>query len=625
MKGLVCALVLAIGVQAGQPSVRPQDDLHQFANAAWMAGASLSRERVTVNASTALIDQVELDLRAIIEGLATDESANGRPEVRQALSLYASMMNQAEVERRGLDPLKADLARIDGIQTRRDLAVVAGYLSSIAAGGPFEAQVSVDASDLSVPVVRLVQGGTLLPDRSYYLSADPALVAIRRQYQVHLATIFRVSGRDMPERDAAAVLALETRLAAAQISAAGDSAAPSPGGTYPFMRLGRAFPGFDWNAWAEPQGIHRAPNVVVAQPPFFAAFAALVPEVPLDTWRAWLTSRYLTAMSPFVMSELANARFEFFGRILTGQVEPRPPWKRAVALVSEFLGVWIGRHYVDRHFPAESRTRVLAIAREVVAANREAIKESAWMSAAARAEGLRRLSTIELKVGYPDRWRHYNGLDLQPDDLVGNIRRARAFENRYRMERLSEPRDPRQWLMPPHAVNAYYSPVQHAVVMPAGVLQAPYFNADADEAVNYGSIGAVIGHEVSHAPDLRGFESGIRLLVSQTGALTVQETLADLSGLAIAHRAYRRSLRGRPAPELAGASADQRFFLAWARIWREQSRPEFVRSQAGISRYAPWAFRANGLVQHLDAFHEAFNVKPGDQLYRQPVARMRIW
>ncbi|MSO49492.1 MAG: hypothetical protein EXQ49_06260 [Acidobacteria bacterium] len=266
-------------------------------------------------------------------------------------------------------------------------------------GGPFEAQVSVDASNLSVPVVRLVQGGTLLPDRSYYLSAEPALVAIRRQYQVYLATIFRVAARDKPERDAAAVLALETRLAAAQIPAAGDSAAPSPGGTYPFMRLGRAFPGFDWNAWAEPQGIHRAPNVMVAQPPFFAVFAALVPEVPLDTWRAWLTSRYLTAMSPFVMSELANARFEFFGRILTGQVEPRPPWKRAVALVSEFLGDWIGRRYVDRHFPAESRTRVLAIAREVVAANREAIKESAWMPAAARAEGLRRLSTIELKGG----------------------------------------------------------------------------------------------------------------------------------------------------------------------------------------------------------------------------------
>ena len=633
---LLCVLFLTLFTYAEQP-VRPQDNLHAFANAEWLATNPLSPERVTANASSALVDQVEHDLRVLIEGLAADDAAMRRADVRQAVNLYASMMNQAEVERRGLTPLRADLARIDGIRTTRDLAAVAGYLSSIAAGGPFDAVVSVDSSSLSVPIVRLLQGGTLLPDRSYYLSTDPALASIRRQYESYLATIFRIAEREAPEQDAAAVLVLETRLAEAQSPPERRGGTADQERAVPFMWLGRSFPGFDWNAWAEPQGIQRAPQVVFAQPSFFVAFAAMVPEVPLASWRAWLASRYLTAMSPFVTAQLSNARFEFFGRIVTGQEAPRPPWRRGVSLVSQFLGDWIGRRYVERHFPAESRARVMAIAREVVATYREAVRDAPWMSSSARGAALRQLSTIELKVGYPDRWREYHGLEFRSDDLVGNIFRGRAFDNRYRMERLQEPRDLGQWLFTPQTVNAYYSPVQHEVVVPAGILQPPYFDPREDDAVNYGAIGAIVGHEVSHALDLTDFKSGRQALILQTnadeplpglhpnGVMTLPETFADLSGLAIAHRAYRRSLRGRAGPEVAGVSADQRFFIAWARIWRVQSRPEYVRSQIGISRYPPWEFRANAMVQHLDAFHEAFGVKPGDGLYREPAARVKVW
>lgn len=624
--------VILAGIVWAQAPVRPQDDLHRFANAEWLATNPLSAERVTANASSALADQVELDLRALIEDLAADEAAMRRADVRQAVNLYQSMMNQAEVERRGLTPLRADLARIDGIQTARDFAAVAGYLSSIAGGGPFEAIVSVDAASLSVPIVRLLQGGTLLPDRSYYLSDDPSLVSIRREYEKYLARIFHLAGRATPDEDAAAVLALETQLARAQ-SQPDHLGVVEKERAFPFLWLNRSFPGFDWNAWAEPQGVHRAPQVVFAQPSFFVAFAAMVPKVPLATWRAWLAARYLTAMSPFVASKLAEARFEFFGRVVTGQEAPRPPWKRGVSLVSQYLGDWIGRRYVERHFPAESRDRVTTIAREVVAAYRDAVREAPWMSSSARSAALRQLSTIELKVGYPDRWRNYNGLEFRPDDLVGNIMRGRAFENRYRMERLQEPRDLGQWLVTPQTVNAYYGPVQHDVVVPAGILQPPYFSAQEDDAVNYGAIGSVIGHEVSHALDLTDFKDGMRALALQANSyeplpglrmnafLTQREMVADLSGLAIAHRAYRRSLRGKPAPE----GADERFFTAWARLWRVQSRPEYVRSQLGVSRYPPWEFRANGMVQHLDAFHDAFGVKPGDGLYRERAARVRIW
>lgn len=615
------------GVVRTQGPVRPQDDLHQFANAEWVAQTLLPPDRVSISASSALVDRVEEDLRRLIEELATDPAAMRRGDVQQIVNFYRSMLDQAEVERRGLAPVREDLARIDAIDSPRDVAAVAGYLSSIAAGGPFEAVVSVDAANPAVPIVRVLQGGTMLPDRAYYLDPSPAFVTIREQYVAYLTALFRAAERDTAAADAAAVVALEVRLAAAQLPPRGSE---DPGRAYPFLRLARAFPGFDWSAWAEPQGIHRAPTVVIAQSSFFRTFAAMVPEVPLATWRAWLAARYLTAMSPFLPAAVSQTRFEFFGRILTGQAAVRPTWKRGVSLVSEFLGDAIGRRYVARHFQADARTEARGIAREVVAAYREAVRDAAWMSPRARGEAQRKLSTLAVKVGYPDRWRSYSGLVLKPDDLMGNIRRAREFENRYRMERLSDSGNSGRWLMTPHTVNAYYSPAQHEIVVLAGILQPPYFTAGGDDAVNYGAIGAIVGHEVSHALDLSEFQAGTRALVAQidayeplpgvhaNGTLARAETLADLSGLAIAHRAYRRSLGSRP-PD------DRQFFLGWARIWRLQSHSEHVRYQLNTSSYAPWAFRTNGLVQHLDAFHEAFGVVQGDRLYRSPDARVRVW
>ena len=606
---------------------RPQDDLHQFANAEWLARTPLPPDRVSISASSALVDQVEGDLRRIIEDTAADAAAMRRGDAQQIVSLYRSMLDQAEVERRGMAPVREDLARIDAIDSPRGVAAVAGYLSSIAAGGPFEAVVAVDAANPAVPVVRVLQGGTMLPDRAYYLDPSPAFVTIREQYVAYLTALFEAAERDAAAADASAVVALEIRLAAAQLPPRGP-VDPSRG--YPFLRLTRAFPGFDWNAWAEPQGIHRVPTVVMAQPSFFKAFAALVPEVPLATWRAWLAARYLTAMSPYLPAEVALTRFEFFGRTLTGQVAVRPTWKRGVSLASEFLGDAIGRRYVERHFQTAARTEARGIAREVVAAYRQAVSDAVWMSPRARHVAQRQLSTLTVKVGYPDRWRSYAGLELRADDLMGNLRRARAFDNRYRMARLSDPADSGLWLMTPQTVNAYYSPTQHEIVVPAGILQPPYFTAGGNDAANYGAIGAVIGHEVSHALDLSEFQAGTRALVAQVdayeplpglhadGALTRAETLADLSGLAIAHRAYRRSLGSRD-PD------DRQFFLGWARIWRLQSRPEYVRYQLGTSVYAPWEFRANGLVQHLDAFHVAFGVAPGDRLFRAPGDRVRVW
>ncbi len=621
------------------PSIRPQDDLFHHANAQWQRAVPLPDDRVSYSASVELVDLVEHRIRAIVDDLVAQPASRRGPEARQIVDLYRSIADPAPVERLGLAPVRADLDRIHGIEDAGDLAAVAGYLSSVAAGGPFEAVVGMTEGVAPAPVVRVEPGGTLLPDRAYYLSAEPAMVEIRADYARYLARLFVAAGAHDADAaiDARAVVDLEIRLAAAQWPGAGSPASGGQPLAVTVSRLDRDFPGFDWRAWARPQGLDRAASLVLAQPSFFRAFAKTMAATPIRTTRAWLLGRFLTAMASYLPRAFADARFEFFGTRLTGQVAPRPHWKRGVSLVSEFLGDAVGRRYVARHFPASSRARVEAIVSQVLAASREAVRDAAWMPPATKTASVRRLSTIATRIGYPERWREYSGFEVRPDDLVGNIRRARAFENQNQMARHRESRDPRGWLITAQTVNAYYSPAPHEVVLPAGILQPPYFDPDADEAVNFGAIGAVVGHEVGHVIDVTAFQGAAATLVRQfnafealpgvpvNGALTLAENLSDLSGLAIAHLAYRRSLQGRQAPVVDGLTGDQRFFLGWARMWRSQSRAAFVRYTIGTSPHAPPQFRANGPLSHVDAFYEAFGVVPGDRLYRAPDDRVRLW
>ena len=416
-------------------------------------------------------------------------------------------------------------------------------------------------------------------------------------------------------------------------------------------------PGFDWMAWARPQGIDRVETIVVAQPSFFREFAAMVPRTPLATWKAWLAARYVTAMAPYVSRAIGDARFEFFGRVLTGQETPRPRWRRGVSMVNGSLGDAVGRLYVEKHFSSASRARVQRMVDHLVRAFGDGIRESDWMSSQAKAEGLAKLATLTRKIGYPDTWRDYRGLVVAPDDLVGNLARSQQFENAYRMARVERPADRGEWLTPPQTVNAYYAPGTNEIVFPAAMLQPPYFSATADDAVNYGGIGAVIGHEIAHALDDRGrhfdgtgalrdwwrpqdetaYRQRVAPLVAQfdaysplpglrvNGALTLGENAGDLAGLAAAHRAYRLSLGGRAAPVIDGFTGDQRFFLGWARIWRAKDRDAYLRQISLTSAHAPAQYRANGPVTHLAAFQEAFGVASGDRLYRATGERIRIW
>jgi putative endopeptidase len=632
-------------------SVRPQDDFYQFANGGWLARTPIPDDRVSVSTFTDLADRAESDVRGIVERL---KGRSGGVE-RQIFDLYTSMLDEARIEQRGAEAIREQLERIARIVTTKDLAAEMGRLSAMGSGGPFPANVGLAAYDPSAIVVTISQGGTLLPGREYYLDDDAVSRSTRVAYARYLETIFRLAGRHQPGTDAAAVLALETALARSQVPVA-QAASLVGAETFSLKELQKEIPGFDWTAWARPQGMDIAAKIVLGNPGFFRAFASEVSRVPLETWKALLSARYITAASIYISQGFADARFEFFGRVLTGQQLPRERWKRGVSLVNGFLGDAVGRLYVEEHFPESSRERVRRMVRHIIAAFRDAVEEAEWMTPEARSEARRKLENIRARVGHPERWREYTGLRITPDDLIGNVERGQQFENRFRMNRLRRP-SRGYWTVTPQTVNAFYLPALNEITLPAAILQPPLFEPDAEDAVNYGAIGALIGHEIGHAFDLRGrqfnasgrmldwwtardveqFAARAQLLVDQFGAfpalagrrvngqMTLSENVGDLGGLAVAVRAYRRSLDGKASPVIDGFTGEQRLMIGWAQMWRSQMREDFVRQTLLLSQHAPPQYRAHGAVMNLEAFYRAFDVRPGDRLYLDPKKRVRIW
>jgi predicted metalloendopeptidase len=641
-------------------SVRPQDDLYRHVNSRWLASTPMPDDRVSHNAATEIVEKTNEDVRAIIEELAASGDRRPGSPAQQVADLYASMMNEAAIEARGITPLQAELSAIDAIDSIRALADRAGRLSATTTSGPFSGSVGQDPNHPEDRIVHIAQGGLLL-ERDRYLQNDDWSRSVRAGYESYLERVFAIVGRENPRGDAAAVLAIETELAAAHIPPNGAGAQTVSTQPLSLTQMNSMFPGFDWNAWGRPQGLDRIAGVVAMQPSFFRTFAAMVPQRPLATWRAWLAGRYITAMSTYANQALNDARFDFFGKFLTGQERPIVRWKRAVGLVNRMLGDSVGRLYAAKHFPRASRIRVERIVENVVRGYRLAIGEAAWMSGGARAEAQAKLELLKTRVGYPDVWRDYRGLEIKPDDLFGNLLRAQAFDNNRRMARMARmarPDERGEWTVSgPQSVNAYYVPAQNEIMLPAAFLQPPYFNADADDAVNYGAIGAVVGHEIMHGldgtgryydgngaardwwrpQDERAFITRVQTLLDDigrypaidgqrvNGALAIAESMGDVAGLSVAYRAYQLSLAGRPSPVIDGLTGDQRFFLGWARIWRTKERPEYRRQLLLFSRYAPADYRANGTAAHLDAFYRAFDIGPGDKGFLPPEKRARIF
>jgi len=651
------SLTSGFDVRTFDRSVRPQDDLYRYVNGAWLARTEIPPDRVSYDAFAELSDKVDVDLQRLIAGMTSAPNRRLGSDERRIVDLYASLMNEARLEELGITPIQPELRKIDAIRNTRELASEAGALSATAAGGPFVGTIDADATQPGIPIVRLAQGATLLPDRDYYLKDDAAFVQIRAQYEQYLTHIFTLTLRPRAAEDARAVVALETALAREQWTQAESRNPFKTNNRFALARLAVEMPGFDWLAWARPQGIDRTPAIILMQPSFFKSFAAMVPVTPLATWKAWLAARYITATSIYLDKALNDARFDFFGRLLTGQELPRVRWKRGVGLVNTYLGDAIGRLYVEKYLPSGAKPRVQKIVTNVLAAFRQAIGAIDWMSAPTRNEALSKLSRVTARIGGPDTWRSYSGFEIKADDLFGNMLRAQQFESADRVIGIRQLGDRREWPATPQTPNAFYRPAMNEIVLPAAILQPPFFDVNADEAVNYGAIGAIIGHEIGHAFDDRGrridasgtvrdwwtsqdeqrFEARARVLIEQFdaynastdmpayGDVTIGENLGDLGGLAIAFRAYKLSLGGRESPVIDGFTGDQRLFVGWAHIWHAKIRDEYRRQWLLSSPHALPEYRVNVPASNTPAFYEAFGVKPGDKLFREPAKRASLW
>ena len=660
-------------------AVRPQDDLFGHVNGRWLADYSIPADRATDGAFRTLYDRAEEQVREIIARAAAAESApdaegraesapdaEGRADEQRIGDLYASFLDEPAVAGRGLTPLHEELRLIDTSTDPNALAAVIGRLQRTGVGGGVGLYVDTDSKDSSRYLIHLYQSGLGLPDESYY--RDEQHAAILGAYPGHIARMFaEVFGGTADEyaERAGRIVALETRLAAKHWDVVRRRDAHLTYNLRAFAELAQEAPGFDWTVWttalrAEPQSVA---ELVVRQPDYLTAFAELWSSGDFSDWQDWARWRLIHARAGVLTDALVNEDFSFYGRTLSGTEQTRERWKRGVSLVESLMGDAVGRLYVHEHFPPEAKSRMEVLVANLREAYRVSITDLEWMTPETRQRALAKLDKFTAKIGYPEKWRDYSALTIRRDDLYGNVIRGTELEFDRDLEKLGGPVDRGEWFMTPQTVNAYYNPGMNEIVFPAAILQPPFFDADADDAANYGGIGAVIGHEIGHGFDDQGskydgdghlvdwwtehdraeFTSRTAKLIEQydsfvprdletrtdpphvQGAFTVGENIGDLGGLSIALLAYQLSLGSDEAPAIDGLTGMQRVLFGWAQVWRTKSREAEAIRRLAIDPHSPPEFRCNGVIRNIDAFYEAFDVRPDDALYLEPQQRVRIW
>ncbi len=643
-------------------SARPQDDLFGHVNGRWLADYAIPADRATDGAFRQLFDRAEEQVRDLI----VEASGAGAPagtDAQRIGDLYASFLDEQAVERRGLQPLREELAVIDDAADPAALAAALGALQRTGVGGGVGLYVDTDSKDSTRYLVHLTQSGIGLPDESYYREERHAEVLAA--YPGHIAKMFAlVFGGDAGEHaeTAARIVALETKLATAHWDVVKRRDAELTYNLRTFADLRTEGAGFDWAGWVTALGgtPTSVAEVVVRQPDYLTAFAALWDGEGFADWQRWARWRVIRARAPWLTDDVVAADFDFYGRLLTGAEQIRDRWKRGVSLVEALMGDAVGKLYVQRHFPPEAKARIDALVENLEAAYRLSITGLDWMTPQTRERALAKLGKFAAKVGYPTKWRDYSALVIARDDLYGNYRRGYAVNHDRELAKLGGPVDRDEWFMTPQTVNAYYNPGMNEIVFPAAILQPPFFDTEADDAANYGGIGAVIGHEIGHGFDDQGakydgdgnlvdwwtdedrteFGSRTKALIEQyegytpraldgghhvNGAFTVGENIGDLGGLSIALLAYELSLDGKPAPVIDGLTGVQRVYYGWAQVWRTKARDAEAIRRLAVDPHSPPEFRCNGVVRNIDSFYEAFGIGEGDALFLTPEARVRIW
>ena len=650
--GDTSALALGIDTTHFDRSVRPQDDLYRYVNGTWLKNAEIPADKPAYGTFLDLREQAQRDVRAIIEAAA--DSSNPSSTTRKIGAYYAAYMDSARVEQQGLQPLQPDFDRIDALASKEDLASYFAHAQHAFGTAPFGMYVTQDDRHATQYALYLSQSGLGLPDRNYYL--EDQFSEERQAYRAYIEQLYALADFQGGAEAAQTILDLETKLAKAQWSRVKNRDREATYNKMAVARLAEEQPHLRWPAFLEAAEVD-VDSAIVSQPPYFSALDSLVAEVPLETWKTYFRMHVLSSAAPMLPPAFVDARFELYGKTLSGQEALEPRWKRAVDATNGALGQAVGRLYVDEHFPPEAKARMDSLIANLRTAFRQAIQESDWMTEATKKEALTKLSKFTPKVGYPEAWKDYAALEVAPDDLIGNARREADFDYQYNTSKLGQPVDRTEWFMTPQTVNAYYNPNMNEIVFPAAILQPPFFDPNADMAANYGGIGAVIGHELSHGFDDQGrksdgegnlrdwwteedaqeYEKRAEALVDEynqfepiegdsiNGELTLGENLADLAGLTLAHRAYELSLDGKKAPVINGYTGNQRFFLGWAQVWRIKHREAYLRQLLQTDPHAPGEYRTNGVVMNLPAFYDAFGVEPGDDMYLAPEDRVMLW
>jgi putative endopeptidase len=646
-------------------NARPQDDLFGHVNGRWLAEYEIPPDRATDGAFRTLFDQAEEQVRDLIIEASNSSPAlvSADKDAQRIGDLYASFLDEDAVERRGTQPLLDELATIDDAADSAALAAAVGALQRTGVGGGVGVYVDTDSKNSTRYLVHFNQSGIGLPDESYY--RDEQHAEVLTAYPGHIARMFSlVYGGDANAHadTAARIVALETKLAAAHWDVVKRRDADLTYNLRTFAQLQTEGAGFDWTGWVTALGgtPQTVSEVVVRQPDYLTAFAALWDSEDLDNWKRWARWRLIRARASWLTDALVAADFDFYGRLLTGTEQIRDRWKRGVSLVESLLGDSVGKLYVDQHFPPDAKARIDALVDNLQEAYRISISNLDWMTPQTRERAQTKLRKFTAKVGYPAKWRDYSALVIDRDDLYGNYQRGYAVNHDRELAKLGGPVDRDEWFMTPQTVNAYYNPGMNEIVFPAAILQPPFFDAQADDAANYGGIGAVIGHEIGHGFDDQGakydgdgnlvdwwtdddrseFGTRTKALIEQyeayipreldgahhvNGAFTVGENIGDLGGLSIALLAYQLSLEGEPAPVIDGLTGVQRVFYGWAQVWRTKSRGAEALRRLAVDPHSPPEFRCNGVIRNVDAFYEAFDVAEDDELFLAPQRRVRIW
>ncbi|MCG7536637.1 M13 family metallopeptidase [Pseudoalteromonas sp. OOF1S-7] len=649
------SLKSGVELQNFDMNVRPQDDFYQHVNGKWLSTTAIPAERSSWGSFDRLRYESDEAVKALIQQAQQQSGAHGSSEQKIG-DFYASFMNQQRVEQLGLKPLNPLLAEIDAVQSYDQLSTLIGKLTTLKVTTPLRLFAVPDGKNSSLTVLYLMQNGIGMPAIDYYLNEDEKTARTRHQYLQLVTALLHLSGEPQPQVRAQAVLELETKLAAVMLSRSQSRQLSLVYNPRTPDQLRTTLGKLNWEKAAQAMALPAMDKVILMQPDFFAGLGKLFTQVSVQDWQTYLRFHTLNHFAPQLSEPFVAAHFDFYKRTLRGVKKMEPRWQRGVGLISDTLGEEVGKLYVDAHFSLQAKAKMEEMVRNLIAAYRDSINELSWMSDATKAAAQEKLAKVRYKIGYPDVWRSYD-FEIRQDDLIGNVMRAHQYNFKYEMAQINQRVDEHKWEMTPQTVNAYYHPLKNEIVFPAARLQPPSFDLSADDAVNYGAIGAVIGHELGHGfddqgaqfdgdgnirnwwaePDLAEFKARGDALVAQfnryrpfedvaiDGRLTLGENIGDLGGVTLAYKAYMLSLAGKEKTVLDGYTPEQRFFIGFAQNWRTKKHEAALRQRLVTDVHAPEAFRANGPLSNFTPFYEAFSVKEGDKLYRPPTERVKIW